>query len=56
MLRKDSERRATLHRVLTEYISHVVANIQESIPQVGRGRSQQQVKIYIKVVIIKIIL
>uniref|UniRef100_A0A7N9ATJ0 mitogen-activated protein kinase kinase kinase n=1 Tax=Mastacembelus armatus TaxID=205130 RepID=A0A7N9ATJ0_9TELE len=35
MLRKDSERRATLHRVLTDYISHVLANIQESVPQVG---------------------
>uniref|UniRef100_A0AAQ5XPU9 Protein kinase domain-containing protein n=1 Tax=Amphiprion ocellaris TaxID=80972 RepID=A0AAQ5XPU9_AMPOC len=34
MLRKDSERRATLHRVLTEYISNVVSNIQESVPQV----------------------
>uniref|UniRef100_A0A8C4EL26 mitogen-activated protein kinase kinase kinase n=1 Tax=Dicentrarchus labrax TaxID=13489 RepID=A0A8C4EL26_DICLA len=30
MLRKDSERRATLHRVLTDYISLVVFNIQES--------------------------
>ncbi|XP_047455739.1 mitogen-activated protein kinase kinase kinase 5 [Mugil cephalus] len=37
MLRKDSERRATLHRVLTEYISHVVSNIQESVPQYGDG-------------------
>uniref|UniRef100_A0AAX7UTB8 mitogen-activated protein kinase kinase kinase n=1 Tax=Astatotilapia calliptera TaxID=8154 RepID=A0AAX7UTB8_ASTCA len=26
MLRKDSERRATLHKVLTDYISHVVSN------------------------------
>lgn len=34
MLRKDSERRATLHRILTDYISHVVSNIQESVPQV----------------------
>uniref|UniRef100_A0A671XRT3 mitogen-activated protein kinase kinase kinase n=1 Tax=Sparus aurata TaxID=8175 RepID=A0A671XRT3_SPAAU len=33
MLRKDSERRATLHRVLTDYISLVVFNIQESVPQ-----------------------
>uniref|UniRef100_A0A8C9XIM4 mitogen-activated protein kinase kinase kinase n=1 Tax=Sander lucioperca TaxID=283035 RepID=A0A8C9XIM4_SANLU len=33
MLRKDSERRATLHRVLTDYISDVVSNIQESVPQ-----------------------
>uniref|UniRef100_A0AAQ5ZJB2 mitogen-activated protein kinase kinase kinase n=1 Tax=Amphiprion ocellaris TaxID=80972 RepID=A0AAQ5ZJB2_AMPOC len=38
MLRKDSERRATLHRVLTEYISNVVSNIQESVPQVGEGK------------------
>lgn len=34
MLRKDSERRDTLHRILTEYISHVVQNIQETLPQV----------------------
>lgn len=33
MLRKDSERRATLHRVLTDYISLVVGSIQESAPQ-----------------------
>uniref|UniRef100_A0A4W6C1E9 mitogen-activated protein kinase kinase kinase n=1 Tax=Lates calcarifer TaxID=8187 RepID=A0A4W6C1E9_LATCA len=33
MLRKDSERRATLHRVLTDYISHVISNLQESVPQ-----------------------
>ena len=38
MLRKDSERRATLHRVLTDYISHVVSNIQESVPQVGKKK------------------
>lgn len=30
MLRKDSERRATLHRILTDYISHVISNVQES--------------------------
>uniref|UniRef100_A0A672H145 mitogen-activated protein kinase kinase kinase n=1 Tax=Salarias fasciatus TaxID=181472 RepID=A0A672H145_SALFA len=30
MLRKDSERRATLHRVLTDYINNVVSNIQEA--------------------------
>ena len=35
MLRKDSERRATLHRVLTDYISLVVFNIQDSVPKVG---------------------
>ncbi|XP_042345774.1 mitogen-activated protein kinase kinase kinase 5 isoform X2 [Plectropomus leopardus] len=39
MLRKDSERRATLHRVLTNYISNVVSNIQESVPQHGDGSS-----------------
>ncbi|XP_041649487.1 mitogen-activated protein kinase kinase kinase 5 [Cheilinus undulatus] len=33
MLRKDSERRATLHRVLSDYISLVVFNIQDSVPQ-----------------------
>uniref|UniRef100_A0A674NW90 Si:ch211-1i11.3 n=1 Tax=Takifugu rubripes TaxID=31033 RepID=A0A674NW90_TAKRU len=30
MLRKDSERRATLHRVLTDYNNLVISNIQES--------------------------
>lgn len=35
MLRKDSERRATLHRVLTDYNHLVVLNIQESVPEVG---------------------
>uniref|UniRef100_A0A8C2Z3Z5 mitogen-activated protein kinase kinase kinase n=1 Tax=Cyclopterus lumpus TaxID=8103 RepID=A0A8C2Z3Z5_CYCLU len=30
MLRKDSERRATLHRVLTDYINLVVSNVLES--------------------------
>lgn len=34
MLRKDSERRATLHRVLTDDMADVVANIQEALPQV----------------------
>ena len=38
MLRKDSERRATLHRVLTEFIGNVVSNIQESVPQVGEEK------------------
>ncbi|XP_015230026.1 PREDICTED: mitogen-activated protein kinase kinase kinase 5-like [Cyprinodon variegatus] len=42
MLRKDSERRATLHRVLTEYICHVVTNIQESIPQCDEGSSLRE--------------
>ncbi|XP_030605568.1 mitogen-activated protein kinase kinase kinase 5 [Archocentrus centrarchus] len=39
MLRKDSERRATLHRVLTDHISHVVSSIQQSVPQYGAGSS-----------------
>ncbi|XP_071326030.1 mitogen-activated protein kinase kinase kinase 5 [Trachinotus anak] len=39
MLRKDSERRDTLHRVLTEYISHVIFNIQDSLPQYDKGSS-----------------
>ncbi|XP_068179950.1 mitogen-activated protein kinase kinase kinase 5 isoform X2 [Antennarius striatus] len=39
MLRKDSERRHTLHRVLTEYIDLVVINIQESVPQPADGSS-----------------
>ncbi|XP_072249938.1 mitogen-activated protein kinase kinase kinase 5 [Leuresthes tenuis] len=39
MLRKDSERRATLHRVLTDYISHVVSNIQGSVPEYDEGSS-----------------
>ncbi|XP_016364528.1 mitogen-activated protein kinase kinase kinase 5 isoform X1 [Sinocyclocheilus rhinocerous] len=33
VLRKDSERRDTLHRILMEYISNVVQNIQETLPQ-----------------------
>ncbi|XP_052434333.1 mitogen-activated protein kinase kinase kinase 5 [Carassius gibelio] len=33
MLRKDSERRDTLNRILTEYISDVVQNIEETLPQ-----------------------
>ncbi|XP_056300288.1 mitogen-activated protein kinase kinase kinase 5 isoform X2 [Pseudoliparis swirei] len=37
MLRKDSERRATLHRVLTDDIGLVVSNILESVPQHDRG-------------------
>ncbi|XP_056237687.1 mitogen-activated protein kinase kinase kinase 5 [Seriola aureovittata] len=39
MLRKDSERRDTLHRVLTDYIGFVICNIQESVPQYGKGSS-----------------
>ncbi|XP_014327722.1 mitogen-activated protein kinase kinase kinase 5-like [Xiphophorus maculatus] len=37
LLRKDSERRATLHRVLTDYISYVVTYLQESILQLDEG-------------------
>lgn len=37
MLRKDSERRATLHRVLTDYNNLVVLNIQESVPEVSEA-------------------
>lgn len=37
MLRKDSERRATLYRVLTDYINLVVSNIEESGLQHGDG-------------------
>uniref|UniRef100_A0A674DRI2 mitogen-activated protein kinase kinase kinase n=1 Tax=Salmo trutta TaxID=8032 RepID=A0A674DRI2_SALTR len=33
LLRKDSERRTTLHRILTEYITDVVHNIQNTLPQ-----------------------
>uniref|UniRef100_A0A4W4EMH6 mitogen-activated protein kinase kinase kinase n=1 Tax=Electrophorus electricus TaxID=8005 RepID=A0A4W4EMH6_ELEEL len=32
LLRKDSERRNTLHKVLTDYIGQVVCNIQDSLP------------------------
>lgn len=35
MLRKDSERRATLHRILTEDQNKVVANLMEALAQVG---------------------
>lgn len=34
MLRKDSERRATLHRILTEDQDKVVRNLMESLAQV----------------------
>ncbi|XP_060778179.1 mitogen-activated protein kinase kinase kinase 5 [Neoarius graeffei] len=33
LLRKDSARRSTLHRVLTDYIGQVLHNISESLPQ-----------------------
>ena len=36
MLRKDSERRATLHRILTEDQDKVVRNLMESLAQVKR--------------------
>lgn len=35
MLRKDSERRATLHHILTEDGDKVVANLMEALAQVG---------------------
>uniref|UniRef100_A0A8D3D3G7 mitogen-activated protein kinase kinase kinase n=1 Tax=Scophthalmus maximus TaxID=52904 RepID=A0A8D3D3G7_SCOMX len=38
MLRKDSERRATLHHILTEDRDKVVANLMEALTQVGHGR------------------
>lgn len=37
MLRKDSERRATLHRILTEDQDKVVRNLMESLAQVKHG-------------------
>lgn len=40
LLRKDSERRTTLHRILTEYITDVVHNIQNTLPQVESERSR----------------
>lgn len=39
MLRKDSERRATLHRILTEDRDKVVANLREAFLQVRDHRS-----------------
>lgn len=39
MLRKDSERRATLHHILTEDRDKVVANLREAFMQVRYGRS-----------------
>lgn len=35
MLRKDSERRATLHRILTEDRDKIVTNLQETLTQVS---------------------
>lgn len=37
MLRKDSERRATLHRILTEDQDKVVRNLMEALAQVNRS-------------------
>lgn len=37
MLKKDSERRATLHHILTEDMDKVVANLTEALTQVGRS-------------------
>ena len=34
LLRKDSERRATLHRVLSDHIGPVVAHVQDALPTV----------------------
>uniref|UniRef100_A0A8C2XI66 mitogen-activated protein kinase kinase kinase n=1 Tax=Cyclopterus lumpus TaxID=8103 RepID=A0A8C2XI66_CYCLU len=48
MLRKDSERRATLHRVLTDYINLVVSNVLESVPQVGEERKQRSKHYHIR--------
>lgn len=43
MLRKDSERRATLHQILTEDREKVVANLMEALTQVGEGGNQPTV-------------
>ncbi|KAJ3597248.1 hypothetical protein NHX12_000776, partial [Muraenolepis orangiensis] len=39
LLRKDSERRATLHRVLTDYMATVVTHVQDALPMHGAGLS-----------------
>lgn len=44
MLRKDSERRATLHHILTEDRDKVVANLMEALTQVGYGRHHSNIK------------
>lgn len=41
MLRKDSERRATLHHILTEDRDKVVANLMEALTQVSYGGHHQ---------------
>lgn len=42
MLRKDSERRATLHHILTEDQEKVVANLMEALTQVCNGINHQK--------------
>lgn len=42
MLRKDSERRATLHRIMTEDQDKVVANLTEALSQVGDRTNHQE--------------
>lgn len=44
MLRKDSERRATLHHILTEDRDKVVANLTEALTQVCHGKLHQSFK------------
>lgn len=46
MLRKDSERRATLHRILTEDRDKVVANLMETLTQVSPKASLCQEQMY----------
>lgn len=53
LLRKDSERRATLHSVLTDYISYVVTYLQESIQQVCGAKFRQKIKMFTDEVDIK---
>lgn len=42
MLRKDSERRATLHHILTEDGDKVVANLMEALAQVSGFEGQER--------------
>lgn len=44
MLRKDSERRATLNRILTEDQDKVVGNLMEALTQVGGGQKPRRGK------------
>ena len=46
MLRKDSERRATLHRILTEDQDKVVRNLMESLAQVKALRILHFPRVY----------